>query len=457
MTRYSTVGLMEGRNNMSINRRRFVKALGGTLAGRMLLGPTAGALLAQEANAQNAAQPKFISWVTPIGHHTDWTPVTGSSGNGTGNMTMGALSQSLAPYKDQLMYFQNMWSVLKHYSNSGAHKAGYPAATTGDVDFSLNPSPSSHVSIDQYLIKGWGAQGQSLEMNVGGANDYRAYTSWSGRAQPVLPSKNPRGLFDITFRGLSNGNAEQATATRARGQSLLDVWTQEIKQLESTLSADHRSALDAHLTHLNQLEKSLNEVAESVCSKPENMQASEFYRDVASNYPTIGRHFIDIIVAAFSCGIRRTAALSWSHAGGNIRHNRWISGVENRGHHSISHDGNRTRSIEQCGLIGQWYTEQFSYLLESLNSIDTGSGSLLDSTLVYWGTELGNVRSHSGANMRLLVAGNYNNYFKTGRYYNLNQVPVNNLMAELCTGLGVQTQKFGNTNFCTGNLPNIRA
>ncbi len=441
---------------MAINRRKFIKVFGNTAAGKVILGPIAGSLLSQTSNAQNAAPAKFIAFITPIGHHENWMPKDTPTGRGAPIGELGDLAQSLNPYKQRLTYIRNMWSVLKHFGNDGAHRAGYPASTTGHINKALDPSPALGPSIDQHLINGWNAQGQSLHVNPGGIGNAKSFVSWKGANRPINPSRNPRLLFDATFKNLSNnGNSAEMNAIRERGNSLLDVWTEEIAALKSSLSADHRSALDAHLTQLNELEKNINRTIDDGCKKPSTINSDQFYRDTANNYPVIGRHFIDIIASAFSCGLHRTATIAWNSAGGNIRH-KWISGI-NEGHHSISHAADRVASRLQLAKIDQWYTEQFAYLLKKLTELNTGESKLLDSTLIYWGTETGDVRSHSGGGMRLLLAGNYNNYFKNGVYLGKQGLPVNNLLAEIATGLGVPTEKFGNPEFATGPLYDLRA
>lgn len=429
---------------MNLGRRRFITQFATTAVGRCLLGPAAASLATGQAWAQQESKPKFASFITPLGRGRNWLPETGALGS------FPADSKPLETHSNDLIIVKRNNSVLKHFVNFGAHRAGYPAATTGNIDFyGANPSFAKGYSIDQYLIENWGGGAQSLQLGVLPVGNNKSIISWGKTGQRLAPAGNARRVYESLFGSLVGEVAEQE-AIRLRQQSILDQWTREISQLNADLSSVHRQVLDQHLTQIEEVEKRLNESEALTCSSSLNITNADDFYTQNDNFPEIGKQMMDMIVLAFSCGQHQAASLAWSYSGSNVVP-RWALGARASSHHSITHAANADEAWENISKIEIWYAEQFAYLVNKLSqTMDSQGERLLDSTILYWTSEVGSARSHEGKDVVATIAGNYKNRLRTGYLLDNNNNPLNNVLASIATALDVPTDKFGEQDFATG-------
>jgi hypothetical protein len=172
-----------------------------------------------------------------------------------------------------------------------------------------------------------------------------------------------------------------------------------------------------------------------------------------ANYPTIGRLHMDLMVAAFQCGLTKVASIQWSRSVGQPTFP-WLM-IADR-HHDLSHIGDSDAVVkDKITRINRWYAEQFLYLAQKLEMQTEDTGTMLDNTVIVWVNELGRGNSHSPNSIPWVIAGNAGGYFRTGRYMNYTNASHSNLLVSLCNALGVPTTTFGNPRFCTGVLPNL--
>ncbi|MEA2696819.1 MAG: hypothetical protein QOI66_1090 [Myxococcales bacterium] len=132
------------------------------------------------------------------------------------------------------------------------------------------------------------------------------------------------------------------------------------------------------------------------------------------NFPAVGKLQMDLLAMALACDLTRVATLQWEAAYSDVRFT-WLGAT--RGHHTISHDSDgTTASVELLTKINIWYAEQFAYLLDKLDGIKEGAGTLLDNTVVFWGNELARGNVHSHWPMPVVLAGSGGGVIKTGRF-----------------------------------------
>jgi len=244
---------------------------------------------------------------------------------------------------------------------------------------------------------------------------------------------------------------------RALRTSVLDLWTRDIARLKAQTGAEYRPVLDAHLEQVRAVERRLDSSTEGItCEPPSIAGSADFYgKNAAENYPAIGKQMMDLIVASFSCDLTRSATLTWDRAGSTIHH-RWATDSASQ-FHALTHAAGIGDNDAALRAIYTWQTEQFAYLLERLDSVpDPDGGTLLDTTAVYWSQPLGGHTSHSGYNMRTLLAGGVD-HFATDQHIVMPgtkqaQRPLNDLLAELyfaCTGS--VTDEFSDSEMSTQN------
>jgi hypothetical protein len=132
----------------------------------------------------------------------------------------------------------------------------------------------------------------------------------------------------------------------------------------------------------------------------------------------------------------------------------------NEEHHELSHAGdNDTATTEKLVKINVWHSEQLKYMLDALSAAKEPDGSsMLDSSLILWGNELGAGNTHTYKNIPWVIAGSAGGALRTGRQINYKDQPHNNLLVSVCNAMGFDDVKtFGIPGVCTGPLMGLTA
>jgi hypothetical protein len=233
-------------------------------------------------------------------------------------------------------------------------------------------------------------------------------------------------------------------------KSALDHALADIAALRGRLSAADRERMDTYQDSLRGIEKRLGDAsggASSVCSPPVLGAAVDVKAE--ANYPKLGALQMDLIVAAFQCGLTRVASLQWGNSNDQCSYS--FLGVNTLGH-DLAHnnDGCDPDGAKKLKVY-RWYSEQFAYLLGKLEAIPEGGGTMLDNTLVLWASEFGDSGGHSSNNLLWLLMGNAGGALRQGRVIDCGGRSVNDLHTLLCNLFGVPGE-FGNPEYCSGPL-----
>ena len=156
---------------------------------------------------------------------------------------------------------------------------------------------------------------------------------------------------------------------------------------------------------------------------------------------------------ALACDLTRVASLQWaSTQTGKVF--TWLG--QNETHHQLSHssptDVNRRQQLVD---IGKWHAEQLAYLLGKLAAVPEGTGTLLDSTLILWCTDIAAGQTHARRDMPYVLAGGAGGALEMGRYLRYQGNSHNDLLVALCNAMDVDVTTFGNAAYCTGKLPGL--
>jgi hypothetical protein len=156
----------------------------------------------------------------------------------------------------------------------------------------------------------------------------------------------------------------------------------------------------------------------------------------------------DIAVAALSCDVTRVMSIQWSYAFSHVRHS-WIGLGD---HHNYSHDGQDRRS--ELTKIDQWYATQLLDLLQKLDSVPEGNGTLLDNTLVVCGRELGST-AHRMERAPFILAGGSALGLANGRWLDFDGQEHVKLLVSIARLMGMDINTFGNREVDSGPLTGI--
>jgi hypothetical protein len=345
----------------------------------------------------------------------------------------------------------------------GPHMKGPGAMLTGGSllagSFQGAGGPAGYadrISVDQFIANriGTGTPFPSLEFGVRVIGGEPLNTiSYSGANQPNVPIYDPVQMYARMFAN-STLSSTQLTTLLSERKSVLDFLQSDISALESRLSGNDQTRLDAHLTGVRTMEQQLsNSVA--TCAAPSAPPALD-PNDMA-NFPAIGKLQMDMMLLAHSCGMTHVSTFMWANA------DSWqyypFAGV-NEEHHGTSHcSDSDSVNVENLVLINIWQAQQVAYMLDQLSTtLESDGSTMLDNTVLLWGNELGVGNTHDYRNIPWMLAGGAGGYLNSGRYLQFADVPHNNLLVSICNAMGFSdVTTFGIPGVCTGPLPGLAA
>ncbi len=514
---------MNQSKNRGFSRRRFLRGLGVSAAAvPLVLG--LDSLYSKAAEA--APKKRFVFMYTPYAQfYYNWRlrlpAVDSDISDGAALALPNSILQPLQPNAKDLLILDRLSFVgareqyespqasPDHLSHPGTPAGAMANLLTGSTliggtqDFG-NPGLANGISVDQVLATQVFPNQlfPSLEVGVQVDEDlvdrYACKRiSYDGPSAPRTPENDPFALFAKVFGKLPATSGP--TYRQFVDKSSLDLVLGDFARLKSRLSAADQQLLQAHADAVRALELRLGTLAQCIPPDPSQSAAGVNPKDAtathtwamtAGNFPVVGDVMTDIIVQALSCGLTNVVTWMWKSAKTEDDYSQWISGVPSDGLDALEH-------ARDPGLIpvGQWYAQRFKTFIDKLSAIadSESSGSLLDNSIVVWGSDMSD--QVPGNNVPLVLAGSNNGYFRTGRSLRFDDVwtqaewsgPIlgngdassnvattaaidavrngdqatigpndrsnNDLWVSVLNSFGVETNTFGDARFCKGALP----
>jgi hypothetical protein len=443
--------------NPRVTRRALLSGLGVSAA----LSPFIPLLNAQ---GQEAQPLRLILWFTPHGTvYDNWKPSGGQT-----DFTLSPILEPLAPYRSKL----NILDGLKIQADGvGApHTKGPPLLWTasplnddmtftradgsGGMYYGWNSAPS----LDQVILSKLGASVttpyKSLEFGVrSGGSHPGSRMIYTGSQTPLAPETNPWAAFKRLIGDIGK-TTDELERIRAERRSVLDVLGSELTSLQSKISSADKKKIDAHLSAVREIEMRLQS-SNVACQGP--VLGTEVDVNKSSNTPVVMDAMVSLMAASLSCGLTQFASMQYrvgENDGGYLYD--WL-GISSLEHHLMTHEpDSNAASRGDLTKIYTWYAEMFGKFLGKLEATPEGSGTMLDNSLVVWGSELGKGNSHSFEKMPFVVAGGAAGKLKTGRYLQFDGVEHNRLLVSVAQLMGVpEMDKFGSTDTKSGNLTGL--
>lgn len=389
-------------------------------------------------------------------------------------LTLGKVLVPLSAYQARISVLkgvhmnstvEDQLGVVSSNKPGGPHMKGPGAMLTGGSlmagSFTGAGGPAGYadrISVDQTIAQRLQANAAtktlfpSLEfgVRVEGQEPLRVI-SYRGANQPNKTTDDPWAVYTRLFAG-KDLSATELARLREEQQGVLTFLKEDIATLKARVSKEDKSRLDAHLGGLANIESRLRGTA-SACT-PLSMPAKLDPRAM-ENYPVVGKLQMDLMVLAHACDMTRVSTFMWANAD-SWQYYPWI-GV-NEEHHELSHAGDTdAAATEKLIKINAWHSEQIKYLLDKLAMAnEPEGGTLLDSSLVLWGNELGVGNTHTYKDIPWLLAGGAGGKVRMGRYLNYKDQPHNNLLLSICHAFGFDDMKsYGIPGVCTGPLSGL--
>ncbi len=442
----------------SLPRRTFLRGLGTAIALPLLdaMTPAFGAAAQEAAKAPVRLSFSYVPNGIIMEH---WTP----QGVGAA-FELSRTLKPLAPFRDELLVISGL---ADHNGNALGDGGGDHARAGGSFLTSSHPKKTggadihAGVSVDQIAAREVGSSTQlpSLELGLDDARTVGncdsgyscAYTnslSWRAPSSPMPPEYSPRRAFERLFGTQDLTLDPETRARRARyRKSILDMAREDTGKLVRSLGAADQRKIDEYLYAIREIEKRIGsaERDEDAFHPPIKKPAG-----IPVAFVDHAKLMYDLQVLAFQADLTRVGTMVIGREG-SVRTYPEI-GVPDP-HHPLTHHRNDPESIERVTKINGLHAELFAYYLEKLRSTPDGDGSLLDHSMVLYGSGLSDGNRHLHENLPILVAGRGNGNLKTGRHIVLGeQTPLANLFLVMLDHAGAHQESFGDS---TGRLAGL--
>jgi hypothetical protein len=414
----------------SLNRRRFLKAAGVTLALPCL------DIFSPAWAADVKPRRRMVCINTPLGIHPPafFPQKAGKDYEST-------------PYLDVFKDLRDDFTVmsgLSHPNVGPSHDSNF-SFLTGAPHPEQRAGFRNTISLDQRAAEH--LQGEtrfsSLALSCEGFS-----LSWT-RSGAVVPSYDfPSSVFAALFLE-GRPDEVEAQARRLRdGRSILDALREKTKQLQADLGAGDREKLDEYLTSVRELEQRLAQ-AEAWSKKPKPKVDAKPPQNITNSADFVGktRLWFDLVHLALQTDSTRLITLQLLGTSSVPP----VAGVT-LGHHDLSHHGQDSTKIEQLKKVEMEGLKALREFLAKLKQTKEDGVNLLDRTMVFFSSNLGNAATHGVKNLPIVFAGGG---FKHGQHLAFDASkgpPLCNLYVSMLQRLGVETDKFGSS---TGTLTGL--
>ena len=277
---------------------------------------------------------------------------------------------------------------------------------------------------------------------------YSNAISWRTPTTPMAPEVNPRLVFERLFGTVDPSlTPEQRKRRLVKRRSILDLVHADTKRLAQNLGAADRRKIDEYLTAIGEIEKRIA-LAESE-SAP-TLPAFEKPAGVPEAFADYAKLMYDLQILAFQTDSTRISTMMMGREGSNRVYPE--VGVP-EAHHSITHHRNQAEWIEKVTKINVHHAELFGYFLAKLKTTPDGDGSLLDHSMVVYGSGISDGNKHEHSALPVVVAGRGGGALRPGRHLRYAAgTPVTNLYLTLLDRAGVRPEAIGDS---TGKVEHL--
>ena len=436
-------------SNRSLPRRTVLRGLGSVVAL-----PFLESMLPAIARAQDASRPPlrfgavYIPNGCPIAHPEPQWIQPGDAGP----LELMPILEPLAPFRDQLVVVGNLSraggaDVTDHAVSSAGWLTGAIAKPTEAEDIRAG------ISFDQVLAKHIGQETPfpSLEYAtedfagyIGGcvpgySCTYMNTISWASETQGLPMEINPRVAFERLFGRA--GTAEDRIRRMREDLSILDSITDEASALKRGVSAVDRNRLDDYLENLREIERRIQRVEASNRSDVATIDAPVGIPQSFEDHMSV---MFDLIAVAWQADLTRVTTFMT----GREASQRTYPGLGMTAtHHDTSHHGRNGEKMDQHAKINAYFTSLYAKFLETLRNSPEGDGSVLDHSLIAYGTGMSDGQAHDSYPLPFSLAGGLGGQLEGGRFVVAPEWTwIGDLWAGVAGLYGVELASFGDSD-----------
>ena len=420
-----------------LHRRHFLRGSGATALSLPFLeamGPSWGQRVLgapRGDESQNEGSPKrFVAMCATLGFHA---PFLFPKSQGS-EYQMTPYLQCLADHRERFTIF----SGLSHPEQQGS--SGHASELTW---LTSAPRPGlagfrNTISLDQQIADRIGIQTRFpyLALSTSGRS-----MSWTSNGVEIPAMTSPSKLFKALF--IEGTEDEKAAEIRAlkRGRSILDSVGSRAREFESQLGAIDRRKLGEYLTAVRDLETRLQQSEGWIRHPKPKVDATE-PQDITDRNDAIAKQRLMYDLIALALQTDSTRTITFQLSGMNAVP--VVPGVRSDWH-GLSHHGKDPKKIRELQIIEDAEFVAFNDFLTKLHDIKENGRSLLDSTAVLFGSNLGNASAHDWRNLPIILAGGGYQHGKYVAHDANDNTPLSNLFVSLAQRMGLETDQFGSS------------
>jgi len=427
--------------NKRISRRTFLRGAGVCVSLPLLESMAFG-----NTGARNVDRLRFGFYFVPHGAvQSHWTPAK------TGALELSPTLKPLEPFRDQLTVISNLALPLaytedasaaaNHSSSSAVFLSGARMhKNTNQLGITVDQVAARHIGQSSLLPSlELGIEDSSNSCGEGWSCAYRDTISWLDERTPLPIERNPQVLFERLF---GTGATHEARASnRTESRSILDAVTEQTARLNRDLPAADRRRMDQYLTDVREIERRL-QIASRISG---DVQPPAKPFGIPDDFEEHLKTMFDLQVLAWQAGMTRVSTLMLAVEASNAVYPK--SGVRDA-FHPLSHHSNVPENIEKLAQINRYHISLFGYLLEKMRQAPDGEYTLLDNTILMWGSGMGDSNVHNHDPLPILLAGGGVGRLKGGRHISAGagkKVPLANLHLALLHKADIEIETFGDS------------
>jgi len=399
-------------------------------------------------SAQAAAPVRMIFVYVPNGvimRH--WTPKQQGAG-----FDLPRILEPLKPFQQDLFVLTGLahrtgeGPAGDHARAGGTYLTGVCPKRTTSADVEVG------ISVDQVAVQALGNRTRlpSLELgceatrmvgscDAGYSCAYVNSMSWRSATSPNPPETNPRSVFERLYGSL-DPDPDPAVQARldANRKSVLDFIQDRTAELTRSLGASDKRKLDEYLTAIRDIEKRLGK-AESRAAAP----SMEKPGGVPFAFVEHVRLMNDLLLLALEADLTRVATVMYAKEGSTRSYPEL--GFSDP-HHPLTHHRNNEEWIEKVTQINRHHASQFAYLIGRMKSIREGDHTLLDRSMVVYGSSISDGNVHTHHDLPVVMLGRGDGSLKPGRHLAFGEKPMANLYLTMLDRMSVPVEKLGDSN-----------
>jgi len=443
-----------------LSRRAALKGMGASITLPLLEAMAPRAVSAAAATADGTTFPKRLVFVYfPNGViMRAWKP----TGEGR-DFQLGRTLSALERFKSNMTVFANLADTQAR--GGGAHACTMPAYLSGTSIFrTMGNDIRAATTCDQVVAQriGNATRFPSLELgcdfgqqdgfcDTGYSCVYQTNISWRSPTTPAAKEVNPRVVFDRLFAGQRPGETSVTQQQREMfNLSILDFVREQATEIDRAVSAADRRRMDEYLTSIRDIERRIQ-------APPVNLPANAANgMSRPTRIPTLFRdHFrlmADLLVLALQSDMTRVATFVLGTEGTRRAYPELGFTEE---HHGVSHHTNNPALVEKFTKINEHHVGELAYLIDKVSSLREGDGTLLDNSMIVYGSGMADGNAHAHADIPTLLFGKGGGTIDPGRHIVCPpNTPICNLWLSLMERMGVEAERFGDS---AGKLTQLNA